>query len=120
MKPVFTMVAPKDGARSMSRWASARFCGPFSTSTTELRVMEMEEIARPSSARTARNSSTRSSDSAASGTQASVGSMWSKPKFTHLAQLRSPEGGRRVLDVTSVGSAVTEPEHVGGDRPGVS
>ena len=120
MKPVFTMVAPKDGARSMSRWASARFCGPFATSTTELRVMEMEEIARPSS----REDGAEFFDPLVGQRRErhpGVGGVdVVEAKFTHLAQLRSPEGGRRVLDVASVGSAVAEPEHVGGDRPGVS
>src|SRR5699024_1161119 len=47
--------------------------------TTELRVMEIEESVMPSPSSTRRNSSTRSSLSFASGSQASVGSIWSTP-----------------------------------------
>src|SRR5699024_2145556 len=48
-------------------------------STTELRVMEIEESVRPSPSSTRRNSSTRASLSLARGSQASVGSTWSTP-----------------------------------------
>src|SRR5699024_3793942 len=79
MNPVFTTVTPKLGASSMKRCASARFRCPCSTSTTELRVIEIEESVRPSPSSTRRNSSTRSSLSLARGSQASVGSTWSTP-----------------------------------------
>ena len=37
----------------------------------------------------------------------------------HLSQVRRPHGGRSVLDVSAVRCPVTEPEHVGGDGPGL-
>src|SRR5690625_1393748 len=98
MKPVLTTLTPKLGAISMKRWASRRFCSPLSTSTTELRVMEMDARDMPSPSSTLRNSSRRSSLSLASGSQASVGSIWSTPSSLTWRswEAQTVEGASRV------------------------